>query len=78
MGKSRSLETILNKVTISKLIRFAGIALSYWLPHFYNQVVKWLESCVKGFNQKNTYTALQKEVLERKNLNLKDLKTGKI
>jgi hypothetical protein len=60
--KSRLLETILNMVTIRNLIRLAGTSLSYWLPHIYNLVVMWLWSCVQGFNQENTDTALQEEV----------------
>jgi group II intron reverse transcriptase/maturase len=43
------------------LIRLAGIPLSYWSPHINDQVAAWLDSCVQGFNQENTGTALQKE-----------------
>lgn len=61
MSKSRQPETILNMVTIRNLIRLAGTSLSYWSPHINDQVATWLESCVQGFNQENTGTALQKE-----------------
>jgi len=77
MRRSRQLETILNMVTIRNLIRLAGTALSYWLPHIYNQVVKWLESCVQGFNQENTDTALQKEVYKAQEPKFKRLKNRK-
>jgi len=77
MKRSRLLETILNLVTIRNLIRLAGTALSYWLPHIYNQVVTWLESCVQGFNQKNTDTALQKEDYKAQEPEFKRLKNRK-
>ena len=77
MRRSRPLETILNMVTIRNLIRFAGTALSYWLSHIYNQVVTWLRSCVQGFNQENTDTALQKEVYKAQEPKFKRLKNRK-
>lgn len=75
--RSRPLETILNMVTIRNLIRLAGTALSYWLPHIYNQVVKWLESCIQGFNQENIGTALQKEAYKAQEPKFKRLKNRK-
>ena len=77
MRRSRPLETILNMVTIRNLIRLAGTALSYWLPHIYDQVVTWLESCVQGFNQENTDTALQKEDYKAQEPKFKRLKNRK-
>jgi group II intron reverse transcriptase/maturase len=77
MRKSRLLETILNMVTIRNLIRLAGTSLSYWLPHIYNLVVTWLESCVQGFNQENTDTALQEEVYKAQEPKFKRLKNRK-
>lgn len=77
MRKSRLLETILNMVTIRNLIRLAGTSLSYWLPHIYNLVVMWLWSCVQGFNQENTDTALQEEVYKAQELKFKRLKNRK-
>lgn len=77
MRRPRLLETILNMVTIRNLIRLAGTSLSYWLPHIYNQVVTWLESCVQGFNQENTGTALQKEVYTAQEPKFKRLKNRK-
>ena len=62
MRRSRQPETILNKVTIRNLIRYAGTSLSYWSPHINGQVAMWLESCVQDLNQENTSTALQKDV----------------
>jgi len=77
MRKSRLLETILNMVTIRNLIRLAGTSLSYWLPHIYNLVVMWLWSCVQGFNQENTDTALQEEVYKAQEPKFKRLKNRK-
>ena len=62
MRRPRLPETILNKVTLRNLIRYAGIALSYLSLHINDKVAKWLESCVQDCNQVNTSTALQKEV----------------
>ena len=77
MRKSRLLETILNMVTIRNLIRLAGTSLSYWLPQIYNLVVMWLGSCVQGFNQENTDTALQEEVYKAQEPKFKRLKNRK-
>jgi len=77
MRKSKLLETILNMVTIRNLIRLAGTSLSYWLPHIYNLVVMWLWSCVQGFNQENTDTALQEEVYKAQEPKFKRLKNRK-
>lgn len=77
MRKSRLLETILNMVTIRNLIRLAGTSLSYWLPHIYNLVVMWLWSCIQGFNQENTDTALQEEVYKAQEPKFKRLKNRK-
>lgn len=62
MSISKLFEAMLNKVTLRNLIRLAGISLSYWLPHMNNHVVKWLKSCIQGFNQESTDTAFLKEV----------------
>ena len=62
MRRSRLLETILNKVTMRNLIRYAGTSLSYWSPHIYDQIATWILSCVQGIIQENTSTALQTEV----------------
>lgn len=64
-------------VTIRNLIRLAGTSLSYWLPHIYNLVVMWLWSCVQGFNQENTDTALQEEVYKAQEPKFKRLKNRK-
>lgn len=77
MRRSIPFETILNMVTIRNLIRFAGTASSYWLPHIYNQVVTWLRSCVQGLNQENTDTALQKEVYKVQEPKFKRLQNRK-
>jgi len=77
MRRSRQLETILNMVTVRNLIRFAGTSLSYWLPHIYNQVVKWLKSCVQGYNQENIDTAVQKEFCKAQEPKFKRLKNRK-
>ena len=77
MRESRLPETILNKVTIRNLIRYAGTSLSYWPPHINGQVATWLESCVQGFNQENTSTALQKEVYIARGPKFNRLKTRK-
>jgi len=77
MRKSRLLETILNMVTIRNLIRLAGTSLSYWLPHIYNLVVMWSWSCIQGFNQENTDTALQGEVCKAQEPKFKRLKNRK-
>lgn len=61
MSVSRLPEAILNKVTIRNLLRYAGTSLSYWSTLINGHVVKWLKSCVQGFDQENTGTALQKE-----------------
>jgi hypothetical protein len=63
MRRSRQSGTILNKVTIRNLKRYAGTSLSYWSPHINGQVASWLRSCVQDFNQENTSTALQKRSL---------------
>lgn len=77
MRRSRLLETILNMVTIRNLIRFAGTSLSYRLPHIYNLVVMWFESCVQGSDQENTDTALQEEVYKAQEPKFKRLKNRK-
>lgn len=77
MSMSRLPETILNMVTIRDLIRLAGTSLSYWSSHINGQVATWLESCVQGFNQENTGTALQKEVYITQGPKFKRLKNRK-
>lgn len=77
MRRSRQPETILNKVTIRNLIRYAGTSLSYWSPHINGQVATCLKSCVQGFNQENTSTALQKEVCIAQEPKFNRLKTRK-
>jgi hypothetical protein len=77
MSMSRQPETILNMVTIRNLIRLAGIPLSYWSPHINDQVAAWLNSCVQGFNQENTGTALQKEDYTTQEPKFKRLKNRK-
>jgi group II intron reverse transcriptase/maturase len=61
MSVSKLSEAILNMVTIRNLLRYAGTSLSYRSTHINGFVAKWLRSCVQGFNQENTGTALQKE-----------------
>lgn len=68
-------ETILNKVTIRNLIRSAGNGIIL-LSHIYTNC-HVIRARHTEPNQENTDTAL-KIKLERKNLNLKDLKTRKI
>lgn len=77
MSKSIQPETILNMVTMRNLIRLAGTALSYWTPHIYVQVATWLKSCVQGFNQEITGTALQKEVYKAQGPKINRLKNRK-
>ena len=77
MRRSRQPETILNKVTIRNLVCYAGTSLSYWPPHINGQVAMWLESCIQGFNQENTSTALQKEVYIAQGPKFNRLKTRK-
>ena len=77
MRRSRQPETILNKVTIRNLIRYAGTSLSYWPPHINGQVATWLESCIQGFNQENINTALQKEAYIAQGLKFNRLKIRK-
>jgi len=61
VAKSRLPKIILDKVTLRNLIRLAGTPSSYWPTYINGHVAKWLKSCVQGFNQENTGTALQKE-----------------
>ena len=77
MSKLRRPETILNMVTLRNLIRLAGTSLSYWSPHIYDLVATWLESCVQGYNQENTGTALQKEAYKAQEPKFKRLKNRK-
>jgi group II intron reverse transcriptase/maturase len=77
MSMSIQPETILNMVTIRNLIRLAGTSLSYWSPHINDQVATWLDSCVQGFNQENTGTALQKEDYTTQEPKFKRLKNWK-
>lgn len=77
MSKSIQPETILNMVTMRNLVRLAGTALSYWTPHIYVQVATWLKSCVQGFNQEITGTALQKEVYKAQGPKINRLKNRK-
>jgi group II intron reverse transcriptase/maturase len=58
---SRLPETILSKVTMRNLIRYAGTSLSYWSSFNNGYVAMWLRPCVQGLSQENTGTALQKE-----------------
>ena len=61
MSVPRLPEAILNMITIRNLLRYARTSLSYWSAHINGHVVKWLRSCVQGFNQENTGIALQIE-----------------
>lgn len=74
---SRLPETILSKVTMRNLIRYAGTSLSYWPSLNNDQVAMWLRSCVQGSNQKNTSTALQTEDYITQGPKLKRLKNRK-
>nr|QDA21774.1 hypothetical protein [Proschkinia sp. SZCZR1824] len=74
---SRLPETILSKVTMRNLIRYAGTSLSYWPSLNNDQVAMWLESCVQGPNQENTRTALQTEDYIAQGPKLKRLKNRK-
>ena len=58
---SRLPKTILSKVTIRNLLRYAGTSLSYGSSLNNVYVAVWLRSCVQSFSQENTGTALQKE-----------------
>lgn len=58
---SRLPDTILSKVTMRNLIRYAGTSLSYWSSFNNGYVAMWLRPCIRGPSQKNTSTALQKE-----------------
>ena len=74
---SRLPETILSKVTMRNLIRYAGTSLSYWSSLNNGQVVMWLRSCVQGFSQENTSTVLQTEDYITQGPKLKRLKNRK-
>jgi len=60
-SKSKSLEAMLNKVTIRNVIRLAWGTLPCWSPRVNGHGVQWLKSCVQGFNRDITATALRKE-----------------
>lgn len=77
MSMSRQPGTILNTVTIRNLIRLAGTSSPYGSLHINDQVATWLDSCVQGFNQENTGTALQKEVYITQEPKFKRLKNRK-
>ena len=74
---SRLPETILSKVTMRNLIRYAGASLPYWPSLNNDQVAMWLELCVQGPNQENTSTALQTEDYIAQGPKLKRLKNRK-
>ena len=74
---SRLPETILNKVTMRNLIRYAGTSLSYWPSLNNDHVAMWLRSCVQGLSQENTSTALQTEVYIAQGPKFKRLKNRK-
>jgi retron-type reverse transcriptase len=77
ISMSIQLKTILNMVTIRNLILLVGTSLSYWLPYINNHVAMWLKPCVKGFNQENTGTTLQKEVFKTQGPKFNRLKNRK-
>ena len=54
-------ETILSKVTIRNLLRYAGTSLSYWSSFNNGYVAMRLKLCVQDFSQENSSTALQTE-----------------
>ena len=60
-SKSKSLEAMLNKVTIRNVIRLAWGTLPCWSPRVNGHGVQWLKSCIQGFNRDITATALRKE-----------------
>jgi group II intron reverse transcriptase/maturase len=60
-SRSRLPETILSMVTMRNLRRYAGTSLPYWPTLNSGHVAMWLRSCVQGFSQENTSTALQTE-----------------